>query len=634
MKPVAKATLRALINSLTPEADDKMSPALAEKLSKKMGELMGTEALADLAQNPSRGELLNEEGLPIIDITEPVPISGADAGGAAAPLTERLRRERELILDTLEEEERAEAQKEREALRAHTEEMLRARREAATAEKERLKAAREVQKKMGKALMRGLTEARQKEEQAHAEVVAAEEKQEKRGGVQTTPTKKVAFADAPEEISLEREAGAQAHEAVDSGDVVLARLRSAQRPTLISNASLDRNPMKMQVVERVPGSQPFVDLNQGDSDDESEPPTSPVDDADGGSVWPSIGRSTSPPPPESDEDSTANSSLAEGEIDLEFAHHQREIALEYQKKRALVHPASSIVDAHQEDEYASGEAEMPTSDLPKPAVSRFKASRIASSYTDSPSTSSSSHTAPSNTHTIQKAIHRGKLDADGQLVAGDNSDDEDHGELQEIMELLAKGEIYNLGPDGNLIVPPPTMPKLSIPVIDQQPAAGPSALPPLTKPKTSRFKLARGQAGRSQIPLTPASEDSRSTTPISNATRSSPKSHSPPDGPIAGISSAATPSAFILPPTPGASFPSMVVESPSFPKPSTPRASAAPPAVIASPSFPDPSASRRPTRPPAVLSSVRETRSPAPASTAAEQDEPAKKMSRFMSERS
>lgn len=331
----------------------------------------------------------------------------------------------------------------------------------------------------------------------------------------------------------------------------------------------------------------------------------------------------------------------------------------------------------------------PSESHSKPSISQFRASRLASSYSASAPSSSSvslgtSVLSASTARTIQKAVRAGKLDADGRLVGGDldsASEDEVEG-MQDVLELLKKGEVYNLGPDGNYIhtIPPRKADgkaKASTSVSNTPTVPETDPLPTLSRPKTSRFKLDRSQSGRPALHVSPpsSSPNSRSQTPISDVQRSSPKlpissvkERHPTTKtiPPAGPSSSRSPSASLSTNTPfvvpenstkkaqkavPAAMPSMIVESPSFAKPSSPMpsmivespsfarpANPRPPTVISSASFPSPAptpSSSRPTRPPVVLSSsVRESgKAPAANTQSAATSEPGKKISRFMADR-
>ena len=137
--------------------------------------------LRTASNNSFIAQLVNEEGLPIIDIVEPVPESEPSVATDAIPASQdpnliplwalslqekaRRRAERERILDILEEEERIQQEKDDTEERERFTADLEKRKQAAEAEMDALKKAREMQKKMGKALLKNLVVAREREEQ-------------------------------------------------------------------------------------------------------------------------------------------------------------------------------------------------------------------------------------------------------------------------------------------------------------------------------------------------------------------------------------------------------------------------------------------------------------------------------------
>lgn len=204
----------------------------------------------------------------------------------------------------LEEEERLEAERE-----AAEEEVSRA------AKKERLKTARELQKAMGRALVKNVKDFKAKEEQTkHAllevdTTVSAEEPK------RLKPKKSVSFDLPPEESPISP--GPQ-H---DWGDVTPARLQPQQQ-----SASTAHGPMKFRVVERFP-QKLRLGSSSKDSDDESDP--EPVPDND-------EGESPDSTPLEFHSDESTEEGDFEfdkDETDLDAAQHQREIALAYYEKR-------------------------------------------------------------------------------------------------------------------------------------------------------------------------------------------------------------------------------------------------------------------------------------------------------------
>ncbi|KAJ7085801.1 hypothetical protein B0H15DRAFT_846429 [Mycena belliarum] len=550
--------LQALLNSLTPgapvEGGRKLSTADVQKLSEKLKELVGDSA----GESNDEGQLLNEEGLPIIDITEPlqaldspltstIPEEEPPIPIAVLPLSEqeRLRRERDQILDMLEEEEQAERAKVDASTQEQRQEILRKRKKAAQDELDRLKAAKDMHKKMGKALLRGLSTPGE-ENTSTAPSVPVPDPAVAVESYTPTPRKSVKFADAA--IEVETPLNAQQSNTPDWGDVVPARLRP-NSGRFITNAQSDAHPMKMQVVERIPGKHQ-LDRPQPDSDDESEPPESPTA-ADS----------------EEDEGFMSDEGLAE-EADVDYAQHQREILLEYHTKRAKMAETTSDAmksHAHAQDSVSHTPDDSLNQPARKPAISHFQANRLTSSYNAAVPASSKSlgaHVLPaSSARTLQRAIRVGKLDSENRLVGGEageseSGEDEEDAGMQEIRELLQKGEVYNLGPEGNFIhtVPPSKAPPGAPAVATSDP---PPRLSSSRKPPTSKFKLARGGA-RPIGPLSPNISAALSPTPPFSATRSSP--NLPSDSPTPVLSSVVEkPSSLTAP------FASMIIDSPSFP---------------------------------------------------------------------
>lgn len=276
----------------------------------------------------------------------------------------------------------------------------------------------------------------------------------------------------------------------------------------------------------------------------------------------------------------------------------------------------------------------------------------------------------SSARTIQRAIRTGKLDDNGKLIGGDDdsaSEEEDQG-LQEVLDLLRKGEVYNLGPDGNYVhAVRPNHGSSPLPVIQNNGTAESSSTqtsdspkapimpPPNMRPKTSKFKASLATPGRPsastsspQLNYSNLGILSPSATPASHVGRSSPKMVTPP--PIFSIvperaqsSSVKSPSPSKSPDQSTAAF-SVIVNSPSFPIPQEPSshnitASTGTPAtmIISSPSFPPPSSSRRQDRPPQVLAThVTESRPVVSQHTQGSGDSSTfvpKKVSRFKADR-
>ena len=600
-------------------------------------------------------QLLNEEGLPIIDITEPVddkqqttetlPINNVEEPFiplSSLPPSARARRNDQVqrILDYLEEEERREELNEKQR---EFEEMAR--------EETSAKAAKELQKKMGRALLQNIGKAKEKERQEQ-EAQRLQDEIADKGRSPSLKKKTVAFVDTVDSSENDGEPS----ETLDWGDVTLARLRASKRPTLLSQSLLDKHPMKMSVVERFPGghytlpSSPHPGQRSADSDDESDP----ASDSD---------LSETAAEGENDPESIV---LDQDEVDLDFAQHQRQIALEYHKKRSKFgqDAAEALMNAASDDAQLVRltafsvrlligfifRLQKQTPDFakepPKPTMSQFRASRIASAYNASMPTSSTSASTSleasvipaSTSRTIQRALRTGKLDSDGRLVGAevDSASEDEDPATQEVLELLKKGEVYNLGPDGNYIhtIPPrspwTTTTSTTAPSSDHESSATKS-LPPSRRSQTSKFKPSRPAEGTlsPSDPITiprPSTDESLSPsiTPTSHASRSSPKLESSQTiapqiyerKPLSDPSSSV-----VIRESTTLPF-SMILDSPSFPAP------------VQTAPVPPTRSTTRPDRPPPVLSSaVTQSKRPQAPPSAEASQQAEKKVSRFKAER-
>ncbi|KAJ3500180.1 hypothetical protein NMY22_g19346 [Coprinellus aureogranulatus] len=518
---------RSLVQTITKDdPQTKLSAEAIDRLTEKLGEIVGYDPSADFTpRRNDRGELVNEEGLPIIDITEPE--SRADEDEFIPPpepifrlaqipnhTRNRLREQRNSILDQLEQEEREEEERERQRESEELAEQARKRAAAAASHK----SAKELQKKMGKALLKSVTESKnQAEKVKEAQRIKDEEEDAKRKASSLKKKKSVKFAD------LESDG----EEQVDWGDVVPGRIQPMKRPNLLSE-STTQGTMKMNVVERRPArraSPPRPVAPERDSDDESD---------------------VSPP---SDSELQSDNELEE-EADLDYATLQRQVQLEYYKKRATIgQDAASLIQTTTEPEVepiTEDQLGITKSDTSKPAISQYRASRLLSSYgTTNPSSASNFVVPAASAKTLQHAIRTGKLDDDGKLVGGedDSASEAEDDSMQQVLELLKRGEVYNIGPNGEPIhyLPPEEEPKQKSTTTAAALGLGSQSkeLPPLsTKTPVSKFKVSRAAAGRNETPV------SETPTPVNHLERSSPK---------------ASPM-----PTPSSSTPPFIVDSPSF----------------------------------------------------------------------
>lgn len=285
-------------------------------------------------------QLVNEEGLPIIDITEPEPPT--DSQGSfipypepvvslkhiSAPVRERLREKRESILDALEREEAEEEERERRREREELQKLSRKR----ASEQERQKTARELQKKMGKALLRSVAQSKEEAAKAQQTLQIQDEQEEaRRRAASPSKKKNVTFANEPELFSPEKEQE-------DWGDLIPGRVQPLKRPTLLSETS-EKQTMKMNVVERRP-SRPSVPQTPiqptRDSDDESD-----------GEVDPSY--DTQQPPDSDSEQELESDTELEEETDFDYASIQRQVQLEYARMRSTIgQDAASLIHSTSE----------------------------------------------------------------------------------------------------------------------------------------------------------------------------------------------------------------------------------------------------------------------------------------------
>nr|GAT59578.1 predicted protein [Mycena chlorophos] len=616
--------LQALLSTLDPATSGENADNVA-KLAKRLAELVGDGGVGSAAEGD--GQLLNEEGLPIIEITEQVE------GDAAAPPSmvpvplglpqreaELRRRERDRILDLLEEEERVELVKEEQLEEQQQREERETRRKKHEVELANFKAMKEMHRRMGKALVGGASKLEPEPSTAKPEPPEPEPGPSMAKPEPVKSQKSVKWADDEPTPPPQ-----------NMGDVVLGRLRPNSGPSLLESL-----PMKQTVVERFPGPP------QADSDDESEPPESESDQedeedesgdefadevdldfaqhqrevalkyhakrtemAEAAARAMQTGRdepyitaedastqaarkpvlshfqanriaesynATTPTSSSAKVPSEARAHEVADEVDLDFAQHQREVALKYHAKRTkMAEAAARAMQSERDEPYITAE-NASTQAARKPVLSHFQANRIASSYNAATPTSSSAKVpSEARARTLQRAIRVGKLDANDQLVggeAGDSGSEDDEQIAQEIIDLLQRGEVVNAGPAAE----------------ESPQAAGPPPGPPPSarKPPASKFKLARAGHAPSPAP-TP--------TPPSEVTRSSPKPFT--EAPVMSSS------VFERPHSGGAVFSSTIIESPSFPQAVT--ESTGPPTVMASSVVEKvPVQTRRPQQPPTI----------------------------------
>ncbi|GAW06883.1 hypothetical protein F5879DRAFT_947488 [Lentinula edodes] len=690
--------LQTLLQSFGPDAAQNVSQEALQRLSDKLSELMGADVVRDaFAYNDQDGQpvptgsetLLNEEGLPIIDITEPevahvrsqIQPSSSSSDPSDSPITTEApplidlstlspaerdlrKRERERILDLLEAEEVLEQRSEREKEAQERREALDRKRDDGKTERQRLLELKETHQKMGKALLRSVIskddDTKKAEIQPSSFSPASSSAVKETAATPNIKKKSVSFAsEDPTKVEPSEPSSKTSTDIADWGDVSKGRLRPNPKP-LVADVYTRQSEqlMKLQVVERAPGDgstsfqsislaenkQPstskiqILDSSAGDSDDESDMDSNTLSDDDN-------------VPQNSDtehSDAESGSLDLDEETDWDFAQHQREIALEYHQKRGKIgKETATALTSHTHEPYEDPSFPELASNKPKSSssMSQFRANRLASSYAVANTDATSSVPSPlgSSTlptllpagaaQTLQHAVRLGKLDEQKRLVggdAGDSGSEPDDEVAREILELLQKGEVYNLGPNGEdiYVVPPNTITSGSGDSTKQSTRAQPprsDPLPPFTppieplpqKPKTSRFKLAKTQSDRLPSPSTSV-DLSGSSTPVSNARRSSPKlamESSVVERAVPQLSTSKrseSPSAdYTNVPKPPI-FNSMVIESPSFPRSAE--------------------SQRRPERPPTIMSS-HVVESSSRRNDNPTMDEVPKRVSRFRAER-
>ena len=589
-------------------------------------------------------------------VTQPAP--GATAGTAPIvdaedvgfvpmhrlPPAERARNKAQMdrILDLLEEEERVVEGRNEARDRQQRREELEQRRANAKAELERIKAMKDMQKKMGKALLRNMADAREKEEHATAQQMREDmELEEARRS--RKPRKCVSWAELPK--SEKPSAGSNEDDIWDADGAGPSR----------------RLPMRPEVVERFPTrpiSCPSPPPPDPDSDDESDPPS----DSDEGDE-PHSDRIPSPGPEpclsddtgDGDEDEPAEGHGSEDEFDIDTVQHQREIALAYFEKRnkigadaarAMSAHSHEPPDADEWDQEASPSVRVLLSGVlteaheqdvpldatlagprPKPPQSKFKSERLTQTHVPStmPSTSLGTSVIPSTSIALRHAVRTGKLEGDYLDVSGGHSSDDDvdsdddAARVEALVEALRRRDATSAGAEENAdaLVAALESAYGAPPTTVTTPAPVPVPAPAARQQKDSKFKLVRAAAP----PRTLAADDEGPregavatpprALPTSNTVfeRKRPSTQSQPPPP---------PMATIDPPPASVGSPAHIT-------------------VIDSPSFPPP---RRPTRPPTVLPTsglVRE--SPGGRGVAVQQQQqaeaaapstgPGKKISRF-----
>lgn len=307
---------------------------------------------------------MNEEGLPIIEISEPIEDSTVPRPPwdeatieeqEPTPFAElsrqerlRLRGQRDRILDLLEAEEEREARREADLERQVEEQEAARRVKEAQMDISRRLAAREMQKKMGKALLKNIVEAREREEKALSETESAMNSPiaGPSNGKTVKPRKSVSFAepasdeDGPSSKPLKKRAS------LAWGDVSVGSLRGGMPRVKLKADLQGTQPMRMKVVERAPGEPSRLDTVDGDSDDESASGSEGGEEGDFSSDF----RNNDNPFGDERATLTDEDGEDEDEFDLSQAQLQREVALEYVRLRGSIGAeAAQAMTSHSHD---------------------------------------------------------------------------------------------------------------------------------------------------------------------------------------------------------------------------------------------------------------------------------------------
>ncbi|KIJ35750.1 hypothetical protein M422DRAFT_51366 [Sphaerobolus stellatus SS14] len=529
-------------------------------VSGRLGEILDQSGVNDGTHRNESGELVNEEGLPIIDISEPVDELDTPSLTYATEyeedtmpqrLTELAPEEREVerfrrekILQMLEAEEqreeqrsREEARKEMERARERIQEEMQKRMLNQSIELEKRRHAREMEKKMAKALISGLGEPEPATSSGQAK------------------KKSVSFAEPPPSDKDHHSVETRVPLGSNWADAVAGRI-----PTRLNAA---RDPMKLEVVEKHPPVKTGVTERKPPSKTEemSIDPASPSPETSKRERLKFVETAK-----DSDDESDMNDASSDSTVSLGSenedvilsAEEHRKLALEYHRRRETLAASTGSLSL-EDNELFSNKKPDPNNweqeDVPldatlvhpppKPPVSKFKASLTESNdiSTAGPSTQ------PVNGATFGKVvlppdalrnnIRMGKL-VDGQLVASPEDGEEIDREAEEeeqIRQLLLKSMEQYAG-----IAAEAMGPGVSPWVKTEDGGTTASSIgtpqpPPKVKPKTSRFKVNRTQVRSASggnvvkeepdlathVAMPPPEAQSDSNTPLAVGGRSSPK---------------------------------------------------------------------------------------------------------------
>lgn len=444
------AALQALLGSFRQATGENQSaPGLSrdelQKLSAKIEEILED----GLLQKDGQGELLNNEGLPIVEITEPItPLSETQDGlhftqePDLIPLQmlqpserERRRRERDRIFDILEEEERAQQLREEHGEAESRKEEIQRRKEAARMEYEHLKQMKELQKKLGKALVGSTSGSSKTDPDSQRQTASVSKK--------SVTSAETVTSDV---IATEKKQSSQ----VDCGDITAGRLRSLYRVPPVSAARTDQHVMKVQVVERRGANTSGSTLGRVvDSDDESPTPSEHSSSQQCITKLCNVKQQDLSTNDTSSDEAQSSDEALDEHFDWDSAQHRREVALEYFAKRHVIGTdVRALATGNDDDDESECVSEGGGSQ--RVPISRFRADRMAEAYNKTHpqlSTSLGSTIVPeARRKAIRNSIRMGKLVND-ELAGGPSGDsgseDED---VKEMIDALKKGNVQNIGP--------------------------------------------------------------------------------------------------------------------------------------------------------------------------------------------
>ncbi|EJU05364.1 hypothetical protein DACRYDRAFT_103850 [Dacryopinax primogenitus] len=525
----------------------------AQELAKKLHQILGDENSGPLVKHNEKGQILNEEGLPVIDITENAGMSDGLRPSSIVPqatihiplsaLTEAQKDERrrdvDRILDELEKEEEEEERKratqtEREAVETLKEEKERAADNMAKALAATNKLMYQQRSMPSKSAQTTRSSISSKAPYSHASETVTKSSQAEsdfptsRPQSNGKPSKRVTFS-----AGASNEAKHEAEPIGEMGDVVIGRLHSRNSGTLAEQ------PMKLHVVERTPAaasansSGAKIEIVE-DSDDDSD---FDGDEDDFYTILAQDHRANLDEDEELVEDDDEEGT--ESGEDFDTAMLQREAAEMYYSKRedlrasigsfagfgqiAVPGEGWDPEDVRQISENTVSmliitkvETLSPSSGRRKTYIaSRFKSARAARSFL-------ATCVLPPGTTISDKdlvgVVRSGKLDNRGQLVVNEEDEVEDEADIgpkgYEMIEALRRGGETSTSTRVTVSGTEPTIPAVTSSNVKSVEASS-------TQPRTSKFMAARqtSEVPKTSSPLESPPESVQEEQVLSQTTR-------------------------------------------------------------------------------------------------------------------